>query len=148
MSDVTESRPPILAATDVVKTFRGGDGSEVRVLDGVLAHIQAHLGRPLPLSGLAAIAGLSVWRFATVLRLSTGLPPHRYIGLQRVRRAQVLLRQGVPAAAVASEVGFCDQSHLARSFKRVCNMTPGQFQAGCRPPLGVPAGRVRRPASG
>ena len=47
-----------------------------------------------------------------------------------LRRAQALLRQGVPAATVASEVGFYDQSHLARCFKRVCNMTPGQYQAG------------------
>ncbi|MBK7473215.1 MAG: HAD-IA family hydrolase [Betaproteobacteria bacterium] len=112
-------------------------------LDGVLAHIQAHLGRPLPLAGLAALAGLSVWRFATVFRQRVGVPPHRYIRVQRVRRAQALLRAGMPAATVASEVGFYDQSHLARCFKRYCSMTPGQYQAGCRgaprtPPLPPP----------
>ncbi|MBK9609609.1 MAG: HAD-IA family hydrolase [Betaproteobacteria bacterium] len=101
-------------------------------LDGVLAHIQAHLGRPLPLAGLAALAGLSVWRFATVFRQRVGVSPHRYIRVQRVRRAQALLRAGMPAATVASEVGFYDQSHFARCFKRYCSMTPGQYQAGCR----------------
>jgi lipoprotein-releasing system ATP-binding protein len=35
MSDGVEMQKPILAVTDVVKTFRGGDGSEVRVLNGV-----------------------------------------------------------------------------------------------------------------
>ena len=103
-----------------------------RTLDGVLAHIDAHLCRPLPLAGLAELAGLSVWRFATVFRERLGMPPHRYIRALRVSRAQAWLREGVPAAIVAGEVGFYDQSHLARCFKRVCNMTPGQFQAGCR----------------
>jgi transcriptional regulator GlxA family with amidase domain len=108
-----------------------------RALESVLAHIDAHLGRPLPLAVLAAMAGLSIWRFSIVFRQRLGLPPQRYIRVLRIKRAQVLLRQGMPAAIVAGEVGFCDQSHLARCFKRVCNMTPGQYQAGCRPPAGA-----------
>lgn len=98
-------------------------------LDGVLAHIEAHLGEPLPLERLASLAGLSVWRFATVFRQSVGVSPHRYISSLRVRHAQALLRQGVPLASVASAVGFCDQSHLSRRFKGLCSMTPGQYQS-------------------
>ena len=44
-----------------------------------------------------------MWRFATVFRERLGLPPHRYIRAQRVRLAQALLRQGMPAATAASE---------------------------------------------
>lgn len=100
-----------------------------RSLAPVLAHIDAHLGEPLPLEGLAAITGLSVWRFATVFRERMGVAPHRYVSLLRVRRAQDLLRQGATVASAASESGFCDQSHLSRRFKRLCGMTPGQYQA-------------------
>jgi AraC-like DNA-binding protein len=102
----------------------------VRSLAPVLAHIDAHLGEPLPLRGLAAITGLSVWRFATVFRERIGVAPHRYVSQQRVRRAQTLLRQGASLAYAASESGFCDQSHLSRRFKRLCGMTPGQYQSG------------------
>ena len=105
--------------------------SRRRALDGVLAHIESHLATPLPLTSLAALAGLSVWRFCTVFREGLGIPPHRYIRARRVRRAQALLAEGLPAAIVASEVGFFDQSHLARSMKRVCNMKPGQYLAHC-----------------
>ena len=112
--------------------FAGRARRDPRTLDDVLTHIDSHLGRPLPLAGLAAIAGLSVWRFCTVFRERLGLPPHRYIRAQRVRLAQALLRQGMPAATAASEAGFYDQSHLARCFKRVCNMTPGQYQASAQ----------------
>ena len=101
-----------------------------RSLAPVLDHIAAHLGEPLSLQGLAAITGLSVWRFATVFRERIGMAPHRYVNLQRVRHAQALLRQGATLASAASESGFCDQSHLSRRFKRLCGMTPGQYQAG------------------
>jgi AraC-like DNA-binding protein len=40
----------------------------------------------------------------------------------------VLLAAGVSPAAVASEVGYHDQSHLTRSFKGITGMTPARFQ--------------------
>ncbi|WP_286137958.1 AraC family transcriptional regulator [Polaromonas sp. C04] len=104
-------------------------GGDARSLAAVLAHIAANLDEPLPLDDLAAISGLSVWRFATVFRERIGMAPHRYVSLQRVRYAQALLREGAALASAASESGFCDQSHLSRRFKRLCGITPGQYQA-------------------
>jgi len=95
----------------------------------VLAYIDAHLAEPLSLEGLAALTGLSVWRFATVFRQCVGMAPHRYVNVQRVRHAQALLRQGATLAGAANAAGFCDQSHLSRRFKRECGMTPGQYQS-------------------
>lgn len=97
-----------------------------------MAFIDAHLGDPLPLTRLAALGGLSVWRFATVFRMRTGEPPQRYVLRRRIERAQALLREGVPPSCVALETGFYDQSHLHRHFKRLCGMTPCQYlgQAG------------------
>lgn len=100
-----------------------------RSLAPVLTHIDAHFSEPLPLEGLAAIAGLSVWRFATVFRERMGIAPHHYVSLLRVRHAQDLLRRGASVASAASESGFCDQSHLTRRFKRLCGMTPRQYQS-------------------
>ncbi len=92
-----------------------------------LLHIEQHLGQPLSLAKLADMAGLSVWRFATVFRQQVGLSPHRYICLLRVEWAQALIREGMPPAKAASEAGFYDQSHLSRHFKNRCGMTPGQY---------------------
>jgi AraC-like DNA-binding protein len=110
---------------------------DTRSLAPVLAHIDAHLSEPLPLDDLAALTGLSVWRFATVFRERVGIAPHRYVDLQRVRHAQALLRQGATLAGAASEAGFCDQSHLSRRFKRVCGMTPGQYQSRQSSPCAI-----------
>ena len=99
-----------------------------------LQHIEQHLGQPLSLAELAALAGLSVWRFATVFRQQMGLSPHRYICRLRVELAQALIRAGMPPATVASEAGFYDQSHLSRHFKNVFGMTPGQYHTISRQP--------------
>lgn len=102
-------------------------------LDPALDHIERHLADRLPLSQLAALTGLSLWRFATVFRLAMGLPPHRYITLQRLLLAQRLLAQGQAPSCAAIASGFYDQSHLSRCLKRRCGMTPGQYQASVRP---------------
>jgi AraC-like DNA-binding protein len=101
-------------------------------MERVLRHIQEHLGQPLKLAELAELAGLSIWRFATVFRQHVGVSPHRYICQLRVERAQALIREGVPAATAASEAGFYDQSHLSRHFKTICGMTPGQYLMAAR----------------
>lgn len=106
-------------------------------IERVLRHIDEHLGQPLALQELAGLAGLSVWRFATVFRQQVGLSPHRYICRLRLERAQALMRDGVPAATAASEAGFYDQSHLSRHFKSRFGMTPGQYRTAAR--LQLPA---------
>ena len=98
-------------------------------IQGVVRHIGENLNEPLTLSELAALTGLSMWRFATVFRQQVGVAPHRYICRLRLERAQALMRDGMPAATAASEAGFYDQSHLSRHFKNVFGMTPGQYMA-------------------
>jgi len=56
-----------------------------------------------------------------------GMPPHRYLTGRRLDRARRLLLAGRPAAAVAHEVGFFDQSHLTRHFKRLLGVTPAAY---------------------
>jgi AraC-like DNA-binding protein len=94
-----------------------------------LAFLQQNFDQPVSLDDLARIASLSLFRFATVFRREVGMPPHRYLCHLRVNAAKTLLRQGVPGALAAAEAGFFDQSHMYRHFKRVCGVTPGQYQA-------------------
>lgn len=58
-----------------------------------------------------------------------GMPPHAYLTGRRVDAARRLLLRGLPAAEVAVAVGFYDQSHLTRHFKRHLATTPGRFAA-------------------
>ncbi len=93
--------------------------------------IEENYAETLSLLQLAALSGLSLHRFATAFREQVGMPPHRYQCHLRLRRARELLRQGMPPADIAAELGFFDQSHLSRHFKRRYGVTPARF-AGYR----------------
>lgn len=98
-------------------------------LDQARAFIEAHFDEPLTLRQMAAPAALSISRFATAFRERFGSSPYRYLCGLRIKHAQSLLLAGVPSIAVAAEVGFFDQSHFGRHFKRICGMTPTMFVA-------------------
>lgn len=58
------------------------------------------------------------------------IPPHLYLTGRRVELARQLLLSGWPVGAVATEVGFYDQSHLTRHFKRLLGVSPARFARG------------------
>jgi AraC-like DNA-binding protein len=86
------------------------------------------LADPPTLAELAAVTGLSQFALLRAFRAATGLPPHAYLNQQRVRRARLLLDDGLPAAEVAARTGFADQAHLTRHFKRVVGVPPAAYQ--------------------
>jgi AraC family transcriptional regulator len=55
---------------------------------------------------------------------------NRYVIARRVERAKELLsgRRRPPLAEVAMAVGFSNQSHFTRHFKRLVGVTPRQFR--------------------
>ncbi|MNY79481.1 Helix-turn-helix domain protein [compost metagenome] len=46
---------------------------------------------------------------------------------RRASRARAFIRSGSPLAAVASEAGYADQSHMTRDFRRRYGLTPAAF---------------------
>jgi len=86
------------------------------------------LTEPPSLAELAALTGLSQFSLLRAFRSATGLPPHAYLNQLRVRRARLLLDDGLPPADVAAATGFADQAHLTRHFKRVVGVPPAAYQ--------------------
>jgi len=85
------------------------------------------------------VAGVSLAEAARILhahpthlvrafRDAFGLPPHAYLTGRRVERARALLLHGQRPAEVAAAVGFYDQSHLTRYFKRYLGTAPAAFR--------------------
>jgi transcriptional regulator of acetoin/glycerol metabolism/AraC-like DNA-binding protein len=95
----------------------------------VREHVEAHLSESIDLAELAAVAGLSVYHFARAFKQSAGVAPHHYLVHRRIERAQEMLaRSELPLSGIALATGFSDQSHLARHFRQMLGMTPGQFR--------------------
>ena len=75
-------------------------------------------------------------RFAQHLALAAQvLELKRFLAMQRFRRSVYEIAAGGDGLSViASDLGFSDQAHLTREFRRHAGVTPGAFrQAWCRP---------------
>lgn len=79
------------------------------------------------LSTLAQRTGMSRFRVLRVFKRHFGLPPHAYQLRMRLGLAQRALRAGEQPAHVAAELGFVDQSHMTRHFRRLLGVTPAQY---------------------
>ncbi|GAA3208097.1 AraC family transcriptional regulator [Nonomuraea helvata] len=83
---------------------------------------------PPTLDDLAGAVGARPFALLRAFKAVTGLPPHAYLTSLRVRQARRLLQSGVRPAQVAAEVGFTDQAHLNRHFKRIVGVPPAAYQ--------------------
>ncbi len=98
-------------------------------LSPVVRYISEHHTDAISMREMASMAGLSATqfnqRFRTLLRMS----PTDFILSLRVQHAQRLLTQTSRSLAeIASEVGFFDQSHFTKRFRRVTGITPRGYR--------------------
>jgi AraC family transcriptional regulator len=88
-------------------------------------YIQDQLDTDLTVSGIAQAVGLSPYHFTRLFKESTAQSPYQYVVEARVRKAKELLTTGeFTISEAAHQVGFVDQSHLTRHFKRVFGLPP------------------------
>ncbi|MFJ9818116.1 AraC family ligand binding domain-containing protein [Streptomyces sp. NPDC101151] len=83
---------------------------------------------PPSLALLAADLGLSRYQLLRAFRTTMGIPPYAWLAQYRVTRARGLLEAGLRPAEVAALVGFADQAHLTRWFRRVLGVTPAAYR--------------------
>lgn len=75
--------------------------------------------------GLAATVGLHPSWLGTAYRRVTGEGLTDAAARFRVERATRLLREtDLPCAQIAIDAGFCDQSHMIRTFRRTLGRLP------------------------
>ena len=90
--------------------------------------LERRLADPPSLQDLAVEVGASPFALARAFRTRYGLPPHAWLTNARVQRARRLLETGVRPADAAVAVGFADQAHLGRHFRRIVGVPPGAYQ--------------------
>lgn len=90
-------------------------------------YLRSHPTRNVSLDELAAAAGTNKFRLVRHFKAAFDVAPHAYQVTQRLQLARRLIERGEPIASVATTVGFVDQSHLTRHFRRRLGFTPGQY---------------------
>lgn len=99
-----------------------------RIAEAVRSRLGDQLVQPPGLSEIAADLGLSRYQVTRAFRQVTGMPPYAWLAQHRVWRARALLDAGERPSDVAALVGFADQAHLTRWFRRVIGVPPGVYR--------------------
>jgi AraC family transcriptional regulator len=105
--------------------------SQPRAVAEALQFIHQNYARDVALSDIAAAVHLSPFHLVRLFKQTLGVSPYQHVIQVRVNNARSLLAAGSgrrSLAEIASAVGFADQSHLTRHFKRITGVTPRQFR--------------------
>ena len=81
------------------------------------------------LQSLADTVGISRYQLVRAFKNQFGLPPHAYLMDEKIKRAKQMLKSGQPISDVALQLGFSDQAHFQRQFKRKLAVTPKFYQS-------------------
>ncbi|MGL4766638.1 MAG: AraC family transcriptional regulator [Formosimonas sp.] len=90
--------------------------------------IDAQYANPVRLTDVCVAANLSAAHLVRAFKTQYGMTPHAYLINRRINHAQKQLKQGDSIAQVAHQLGFADQAHFQRRFKRATAATPEQYR--------------------
>ncbi|WNZ11936.1 AraC family transcriptional regulator [Streptomyces sp. 11x1] len=102
----------------------GADSISLAVRDRLADELVA----PPSLADLATDLGLSRYQLLRAFRTTMGMPPYAWLAQHRVARARALLEAGARPAEAAVQVGFADQAHMTRWFRKVLGVTPAAYR--------------------
>lgn len=87
------------------------------------------LTRRLPLTRMAQLVNLSTARLSYLFKHETGMSPSRYLKSLRMREAEILLlKTFLSIKEITARVGFADESHFVRDFKKLYGTTPTDYR--------------------
>lgn len=98
--------------------------NDPKAMSMVIEYIHDNLESDIRLDTLAKTAHVSKYHFLRLFKNQTGLSPHQYIIAGRVCKAKALMMRGESLSQVALDVGFSDQSHFIRAFRKIYGYSP------------------------
>ena len=109
--------------------FDFNDIKHHNVIYQTTAYIKENLAEKLTLEDAAEHVSLSKSYFCRILKDELGYTFTEYVNHLRIERAKLYLRDSTMSIAdIAYAVGFDDQSYFTRIFKKLTNVSPGQYR--------------------
>lgn len=100
-----------------------------RRIEAAINHMLQHVNKPLRVSTLSAIAGVSVSHFFPLFKSATGCTPIDFFTHLRMRRACELLRnRNLSVKETADLLGYDDPYYFSRIFKSVMGVAPREYR--------------------
>jgi len=107
--------------------LEGGAGVLGSGLGRAREFLHAMVAENPSLDAVAQASDMNKFVLLRQFKRAFGITPHHYLISLRIERARTQLASGAAPAAVAATLGFADQPHFSRHFKRVLGVSPGQF---------------------
>ena len=96
----------------------------------VVNFLDANLHRQIKMTEITALVGLSYSRVHDLFKAELDQSPMQYHKCLRLEKARTLLEDSVMTIKqVGLEVGYQDQRHFFREFKKHFGQTPSQYRA-------------------
>ena len=127
LPDVRHSIKPLSETYSMITTCLPKSDDISKELDIIKREIIGNPELELGIEQLSQKVNISSYHMIRKFADENGLTPHKFQMQCRVRKAQQLLREGYKVVDVAQMVGFCDQSHLDRVFKKQVGISPEQY---------------------
>ena len=93
----------------------------------ILVYIQQNLDKRLLLDDLATHFYMSKYYLCSVFKRVTGFTVNEYITNRRIMKAREYLKQNFSVSEVGERVGFPNDAHFIRTFKKLMGTTPKQY---------------------
>lgn len=101
---------------------------DTRSVSVIKQMIMDQLDANIPLDEFVQQTELSRYHLIRSFKNHYGQSPHAFQLDQRIKKAKQLLQHGTSLVETASQLGFADQSHFQRHFKKRLAITPKQYQ--------------------
>jgi AraC-like DNA-binding protein len=134
VDDTLEAETRLAFVAERIRAELGAPPGEPAAASGAVlaerlrAFLDAHLFEPLTMAAATTELGARPTQLARAFSQAFGIAPHAYVVGRRLDAARDRILGGQPLADVAAEVGFYDQAHLTRRFRRFLGIAPGRFR--------------------
>ena len=101
-------------------------------LGRALNYLHENLAKPITVTELARIAGMSKAVFHRKFKAVTTLSPLQFLKAVRLNQAAALIAGGTNVGAAAERVGYGSASQFSREFNRQYGLPPRQWATSAR----------------
>lgn len=103
---------------------------ENKLLSNIEQYIIQNIKNPITLEDIALNVRYNESYITRVFKKKYGLTPHAFLVNKRIEKARnkMLNNKEISLAQLSSEVGFYDQSHFSKVFKRVFAISPNKYR--------------------
>jgi AraC-like DNA-binding protein len=103
------------------------------------AHVETAATSDLSISDIANEVSLNPNYLIQCFTKSRGISPRQYMIFKKICRSKSMIASGASLIETALALGFYDQAHFIRHFRKMVGVTPGRMIIHCKKKTPIPA---------